>query len=317
MRIVYRPKRVALGALLATATSLTSMSFSTSASAQAFTPDTIVSVCSGVSLPPSVVTGILAPVVTGIVAPIETTTNSILTALTLGLVPGLPGPLSTNAAGLLAAAAAGDDISLAVVAQDGTLVGPSDECNASADAIILDTPAGIALGGNAITGLGNGLQANAGEINSIAVGNGAATNAAALGSVAIGTNASVGAGGIGSVALGNGSSATAANSVALGAGSVAARANTVSVGAPGAERQITNVAPGTVGTDAVNLNQLNAVAALIPDDAVQYDDATHTVVTFDGAGGTTLTNVEGGGHRDLDRRGQWFAIVRHQHPGCE
>ncbi len=32
------------------------------------------------------------------------------------------------------------------------------------------------------------------------------------------------------------------------------------MGSAGAERQITNVAPGTFGTDAVNVNQLNAVA---------------------------------------------------------
>ncbi|MCI0152121.1 YadA-like family protein [Paraburkholderia sediminicola] len=44
----------------------------------------------------------------------------------------------------------------------------------------------------------------------------------------------------------------------VGAGSVADRANTVLVSAVGAERQITSVADGTQGTDAVNLNQLNA-----------------------------------------------------------
>ncbi|RBL00050.1 hypothetical protein BRN38_08360, partial [Xanthomonas oryzae pv. oryzae] len=63
-----------------------------------------------------------------------------------------------------------------------------------------------------------------------------------------------------STALGYFSTARGANSVALGANSVATRANTVSVGAAGNERQITNVAAGTQGTDAVNLNQLNAVA---------------------------------------------------------
>jgi len=45
--------------------------------------------------------------------------------------------------------------------------------------------------------------------------------------------------------------------VALGAGSVANRANTVSVGSAGNLRQITNVAAGVLGTDAVNVNQLN------------------------------------------------------------
>jgi trimeric autotransporter adhesin len=62
-------------------------------------------------------------------------------------------------------------------------------------------------------------------------------------------------------AIGANAKATAANSVALGAGSVADRDNTVSVGSAGNERQITNVAAGTQGTDAVNLNQLNAATA--------------------------------------------------------
>lgn len=55
---------------------------------------------------------------------------------------------------------------------------------------------------------------------------------------------------------------TGSNSVAIGANSTdEGRSNVVSVGASGAERQITNVAAGTQGTDAVNVNQLNAVSA--------------------------------------------------------
>ena len=46
--------------------------------------------------------------------------------------------------------------------------------------------------------------------------------------------------------------------MALGANSVANAPNTVSVGSPGAERRITNVAPGILGTDAVNVNQLQS-----------------------------------------------------------
>lgn len=112
--------------------------------------------------------------------------------------------------------------------------------------------------------------------------------------MAIGTDAAVGPGAVGSIALGRGANASAPNSVALGAASTATRPNTVSVGAPGAERQVTNVAPGTLGTDAVNVDQLNAVAATVPDDSVQYDDSSHTVVTLDGAGRTLLTNVRAG-----------------------
>jgi autotransporter adhesin len=52
------------------------------------------------------------------------------------------------------------------------------------------------------------------------------------------------------------------NSVAIGANSTnGGRSNVVSVGSDTQPRQITNVAPGTQGTDAVNLNQLNATQA--------------------------------------------------------
>ncbi|AEA63090.1 Putative membrane-anchored cell surface protein [Burkholderia gladioli BSR3] len=51
------------------------------------------------------------------------------------------------------------------------------------------------------------------------------------------------------------------NSVALGQGSTdGGRSNVVSVGSSTQQRQITNVAAGTEGTDAVNLNQLNALS---------------------------------------------------------
>jgi autotransporter adhesin len=275
------------------------------------TPDTLVSVCSGVNLPPSVVTGIIDPVVTGIYGPIETTLNSALTLLDPLDLLGLP-TLSVDVNGLLATAAGGSDIGLNVLADDGTLVGPSEQCDAHANSFSLDNPAGISIGGNIIDGLGaTGEDADAGEIDSIAIGNNAATDATALESIALGNDASVGPGANGSVALGAGSSATGANSVALGADSVAARgplanyvafglpgtsssAGEISVGSAGAERQITNVAPGSSPTDAVNLEQLQAVAGLIPTDPVLYDDAGHSTVTFDGVGGTTLTNVADG-----------------------
>lgn len=61
------------------------------------------------------------------------------------------------------------------------------------------------------------------------------------------------------VAIGNNATATHLNSIALGNGSVTSSANLVSVGAVGAERTIQNVAPGVQGTDAVNVNQLNAI----------------------------------------------------------
>src|SRR3954453_19918397 len=103
-----------LGTLMATATILPALSWSAPALA-APTPSSLVSVCSGVSLPPSVVTGIMDPVLTGIYGPIETNTNQSLGVLS-GFFPGLPAPLSVNVNGLLTTAASGSDINLKVVA---------------------------------------------------------------------------------------------------------------------------------------------------------------------------------------------------------
>jgi len=193
----------------------------------------------------------------------------------------------------------GAPITLQVLATDGTVVAPSDQCRLTSDSITLDTPAGVAIGGNQITGLGaDGAAAFASDINAIAFGNNARTETGALGSVALGTNSSV----------------TAANSVALGAGSVAGRgalgnytatglagvqnsAGEVSIGAPGAERQLTNVAPGTAATDAATVGQVDGVAAQVAalgSSAVQYDSAARDRVTLAGGGGTVLANVAPG-----------------------
>nr|WP_244143020.1 YadA-like family protein [Burkholderia stagnalis] len=54
------------------------------------------------------------------------------------------------------------------------------------------------------------------------------------------------------------------NSAAIGSGSTdGGRSNVVSVGSDSQQRQITNVAAGTQGTDAVNLNQLNALSTSV------------------------------------------------------
>ncbi len=117
--------------------------------------------------------------------------------------------------------------------------------------------------------------------------------------------------------LGFGATSTHANSVALGAGSstvigaqtgyiafgLAAPQNSageVSVGAPGATRKLTNVAAGSLGTDAVNLAQLQgALAGAVADPfAVKYDDLGGAPdlqnVTLQGAGGTTVANLRAG-----------------------
>jgi autotransporter adhesin len=113
-----------------------------------------------------------------------------------------------------------------------------------------------------------GLNASSTGVNAIAIG----TAASATGSVAIGNAAAAANGGAAfgdgavatganSAALGPNATATAANSVAIGSGSTNTVANTVSFGAAGNERRLTNVAAGTNPTDAVNVGQLQSVAA--------------------------------------------------------
>lgn len=266
--------------------------------AQQAQAQSVVSACSGVSLPPSVVTDILSPVVTGIAGQTESTVNGVIA--NVPLLSFLLSPLNTNAGGLLSQAASGAPITLQAIATDGTLIGAADQCTTTADSITLNTPAGVAIGGNQITGLGAaGAPAFASDINALALGNNARAEAGAAGSLALGAN----------------SSATGANSVALGAGSVASRgpvtgyvalgvagpqnsAGEVSVGAPGALRQLTNVAAGTAPTDAATVGQVEGVLAQVgalDAAAVRYDNAvTRDRITLTGAAGTTIGNVAPG-----------------------
>ncbi len=88
----------------------------------------------------------------------------------------------------------------------------------------------------------------------LAVGSRAKANGRLTVALGIGAEANSDA----AVAIGGSAAANATHSVALGVGSIADRANTVSVGRSDAQRQITNVKAGTAGTDAVNVQQLNA-----------------------------------------------------------
>lgn len=130
----------------------------------------------------------------------------------------------------------------------------------------------IAMGTNSIASqdgaIAIGETSQATGRNAIAIG----PNAVATGSVAVGVNARASNGGAAfgdnavatsenSSALGPGATAMAPNSVAIGSGSVSTMAGTVSVGAPGNERRITNVEAGISPTDAVNVGQLNSMAA--------------------------------------------------------
>ena len=107
-----------------------------------------------------------------------------------------------------------------------------------------------AIGGHSVAAGGDAKSGNSG----VAVGEGANSSGVDWG-VALGKNTVAKTLG---TALGSAAQATADNAVALGANSVANRASTVSVGG----RQVVDVSPGTVGTDAVNVNQLTSAVNL-------------------------------------------------------
>lgn len=141
----------------------------------------------------------------------------------------------------------------------------------------------LAIGAGGGGGAGGGVVAPANLFVAVKEVAGAApANAAVAGTVALGgaSNATL----AGAVAIGEGSNALAVNSsalgagakvqlaadnsVALGAGSVASEANTVSIGNgvandPLKTRRLVNLSDGVAGTDAVNVNQLNAVKNLV------------------------------------------------------
>ncbi|VWB96439.1 YadA-like family protein [Burkholderia metallica] len=168
----------------------------------------------------------------------------------------------------------------AAVAQTGRFV-PSNMIAIGTGARAID---GDVTGANGAIAIGT--SATAGGVGSIAIG----TNARHSGSSAtvLGGEASAMGGGGGvavgyasmasgssGVSLGTNATASAASSVALGTNSVANRANAVSVGSATQQRQIMNVAAGTVGTDAVNLNQLNAAIAAADDPYVNVRSGTY------------------------------------------
>ncbi|WP_292045920.1 MULTISPECIES: YadA-like family protein [unclassified Brevundimonas] len=274
----------------------------TPASASAQT--SVVDVCTGVALPRSVVTDIVAPVIIGVATPIENTVN--------GLLSILAPRLNVGATALLASAARGDDITLRLLDVNGNAVNPANSCVNQADRFTLAEEAGISIGGNQITGLGSGgAIAIAGELNSIAFGNGSRTAATSADAIALGRTARVLANAGRSVALGADASVGVSNSLALGASSAALRGalanytatglptlqtsvGEVSFGAAGAERQLTNIAAGSDATDAVNVGQLRGVSTnlqALADLAVTYDDLSASVLTLGGLGGTRITNL--------------------------
>ncbi|WP_367033698.1 YadA-like family protein [Burkholderia semiarida] len=185
------------------------------------------------------------------------------------LAAGTAGTDAVNVNQLNAAIAATDDkyvsISTGTYAADVAASAASSATAIGANASATGTSA-VALGGNTVASADNGVAI------------GTLARATAIGTTAVGVGAAVT--GQNSSALGRGAAATAGNSVALGSYSLADRANTVSVGTATGQRQITNVAAGTVGTDAVNVNQLNAaIAASDPYFMVNSTSASHANAT--------------------------------------
>lgn len=263
--------------MMAAGVAMAALAWPTVGSAQALNP--AVDVCTGLSINRSAVTEIVGAVNTPIVGSIQTVVNRLVNVT--AILPGatILAPLDIDLQGILAAVAAGDPISVQVLDTNGNIVSPSGGCRLATDGVTLNTEAGIALGGNGLTGLGSaGRLASAGTLDAIAIGNDASTDAAAGAAVAIGENASV----------------TGLGSVALGAGSVADRAATVSIGTVGAERQLVNVAAGTQATDATNLGQVQGLIAGASALDVVYDDASRSRVTFAGPTGTVLAGVAAG-----------------------
>ncbi|WP_242123837.1 YadA-like family protein [Sphingobium sp. Sx8-8] len=243
----------------------------------------VVSACSGVSLPKSVLTQTIGDVITPVLAPVESTLNSLpLVNIDLGISSALSN------------AASGAPINLQVLDINGNAVNllADPTCETTSDSFSLLTPKGISFGGNKITGLGTpGLEANAGELDAIAIGNLANTSIGAFNAVAIGSGASVTH--AGSVALGSGSVANG-STLNLPAYLVGGTASAeVNIGA----RRITGLAAGANPTDAVNVAQLQAVndaLGTLAGNAVQYDSGARTLVTLQGASGTRITNLSPG-----------------------
>ncbi|WP_425117616.1 YadA-like family protein [Burkholderia anthina] len=134
-------------------------------------------------------------------------------------------------------------------------------------------PGGVAIGQGASSAQADAIALGSGSIAAGAqsIAQGANSTALNAGSIAFGSGAHSSA--VDAVALGAGSSATFANSVALGAGSlttVGALNNYIAYGLSSPQssagevnvgnRQITGLAAGRIGSDAVNVSQLDAVA---------------------------------------------------------
>lgn len=255
------------------------------------------------------------------------------------------GANTTAAVGAVAqgdGASAGYGGSLAIGA-GATILAPTNPYGQITGAVAIGQ--GALANADPATAVGNNAQATG--VQSVAVGD--TSTAAGAWSVAVGANATVGpmgasgtalgtyaqasapnatalgsnaaASGFWSTAVGMGAQAKGDNSVAIGTGSIANRPNSVSVGSSTLQRQVTNVAPGTMGTDAVNLDQLKAATAGIVSQANQHADqvaamaaATSMTPQFGPKGFALTAAVAGVGSQSAVGVGFARSFQIHDHP---
>ena len=246
----------------------------------------------------------------------------------------LPAPLSIDASGPWPAAASGDPITLSVLDIGGVVAGPGRRLRRDIGFRHAREEKGVAVGGNRITGLGaNGQEADAGEINSIALGNrrdhiGGAAEPSPWARL-VGRR-----GATGTLALGQGASRRARqqrrarcqfddNRLVWRSGlQPRHRSRSPEKPRPAKSRSATarNFAasptspPAAADTDAANIGQLKAVDDKITDLGdwvLRYDTVAKDVATLEGASGTTDQQPRRWhGLVDLQRSRQRIAILR-------
>uniref|UniRef100_E1TGR3 YadA domain-containing protein n=1 Tax=Burkholderia sp. (strain CCGE1003) TaxID=640512 RepID=E1TGR3_BURSG len=241
----------------------------------------------GTTLGVTPVTAYIA-VSSNVTAGTSTSTDNSLDAMAIGPTATAlgQGSLAVGAgAGTALAGSTAVGSGAAALALDTTVIGAgATTSNAATNAVAIGYNA-AAQGANALS-LGSTSMANAS--NALAMGGNAVVTTTGTNAMALGANAM--ANQANAVALGYGATASTNNAVALGTGSVADRANTVSVGSATAQRQVVNVAAGTLGTDAVNINQLTGVTSMIGGGAGVNADGTVKMPSFT-IGGQTYSDV--------------------------
>ena len=156
--------RTGLG-LSASALALIAFSAPQPARAQALQP--VVDVCTGIGIDDTALRTLLQRTLVPTAAGVENLFDDLLTVSILG-VPLLSIPdVNLGVAQTTSDLATGNTVSLQVLDTAGNVVG-SGTCNVTTDGYALNTPKGISIGGNQLTGLGSGAAANAGSLDAVA-----------------------------------------------------------------------------------------------------------------------------------------------------